>query len=122
MFVQYNANPSANRVGDCAIRAIAKVVGKEWEEVYLNVCIYGLMLHDMPSSNQVWGNYLESIGYERDMIHERGYTVEHFCKDHPKGRYILAISGHVVACIDASYYDTWDSGKEVVVYFWREKT
>lgn len=120
MFVQYNANPDANRVGDCAIRAIAKATGKDWEEVFINVCLYGLRLHDMPSSNYVWGNYLESIGYERRMIEPRGYTVEDFCRDHPTGNYILAISGHVVACVDGDYFDTWESGKEIVVYYWRK--
>ena len=120
MFIQFNANPSANRVGDCSVRAISKATGKNWEEVYIGVCLQGLMLHDMPSSNYVWGNYLESIGYERHMISTRGYTVEDFCKDYPEGSYILAISGHVVACVDGRYFDTWDSGNEVVVYYWRK--
>lgn len=120
MYIQYNANPSAQRVGDCTIRAMSKATGKEWEEVYLDTCLHGLMLHDMPSANHVWGDYLESIGYERYMVDKRGYTVSQFATDHPKGSYILAISGHVVACVDGDYYDTWDSGDEIVVYYWKE--
>lgn len=119
MYVSFNANPSNSRVGDCVIRAISKATGKSWEDVYLGVCIYGLMLHDMPSANHVWGDYLESLGFERSVIPNRKYTVREFAEDHPRGSYILAISGHVVACVDGDWYDTWDSGDEIPVYFWR---
>lgn len=122
MFVKFNANPSASRVGDCTIRAISKATGQSWEEVYINVCLTGLCQHDMPSANHVWGDYLESIGYERFVIPQRGYTVNDFTREHPSGSYILAISGHVVACVDGDYYDTWDSGEEIVVYYWRKKS
>lgn len=121
MYVYYNANPSANRVGDCTVRAIAKATEQSWETVYLNMCIHGLMLHDMPSANHVWGDYLERLGWERKPIEQRHYTVADFCKDHPKGAYILAISGHVVAAVDGNHFDTWQSSDEIVVYFWEEK-
>lgn len=118
MWVLYNANPSAQRVGDCTIRAISKATNQSWEEVYLALCVRGLIEHDLPSANHVWGDYLESIGFERKMVEKRGYTVEDFTHNHPKGTYILAISGHVVACVDGDYYDTWQSGAEIVVYYW----
>jgi hypothetical protein len=121
MFVEYNANPQAKRVGDCTIRALSKALNKEWDEVYIDVCIEGLMLHDIPSANHVWGDYLEAQGWERFPVAERGYTVSRFAADHKRGAYILAISGHVVACVDGDYFDTWDSGEEVVVYYWRKK-
>ena len=28
------------------------------------------------------------------------------------------ISGHVVAVIDGNYYDTWDSGDKIPIYYW----
>lgn len=118
MYVQFNANPSANRVGDCTVRAISKATEQSWETVYINMCVHGLMLRDMPSANHVWGDYLEALGWRRTPVEERNYTVKQFALDHPKGAYVLAISGHVVACVDGDYYDTWDSGDEVVVYFW----
>lgn len=121
MYKPYNANPIAQRVGDCTIRAMSKALNQSWEETYLGVCIEGLLLHDMPSANHVWGDYLESKGFERFVVPVRNYTVRDFCRDHRKGTYILAISGHVVACIDGDYYDTWNSGDEIVVYYWKEK-
>lgn len=121
MYITYNANPTAQRVGDCTIRAIAKATFQSWEKTYLGVCVQGLLCHDMPSANHVWGDYLESIGWERCNIPQRNYTVEQFSNDHKKGEYILAISGHVVACVNGDYYDTWNSGDEIVVYYWRKK-
>lgn len=32
MFVFFNPNPGAKRVGDCAVRAIAKAMGTDWEK------------------------------------------------------------------------------------------
>lgn len=121
MWVQFNANPSAQRVGDCAIRAISKATGQSWETVYIALCVRGLIDHDLPSANHVWGDYLEELGWQRHLVNKRGYTVEDFTHDHPKGVYILAISGHVVACVDGMYFDTWNSGAEVVVYYWERK-
>lgn len=121
MWKQHNANPSAQRVGDCTVRAISTATDKSWEDTYIGMCLQGLISHDMPSANHTWGDYLEAQGWERCVIPTRGYTVCDFCADHPQGRYILAISGHVVACVNGDYYDTWDSGREVVVYYWRTK-
>ena len=121
MFVQYNANPTAARVGDCTIRAISKVTDQSWEQTYIEVAVQGLIDHDMPSANHVWGDYLERIGFRRRMIPDtcpRCYTVRMFADDHKKGRYILSLAGHVVACIDGDVFDTWNSLDETVLYFW----
>lgn len=75
----------------------------------------------MPSADRVWGAYLRSKGFRRDLIESdcpECYTVRDFCREHEQGRYVMAISGHVVAVIDGQYYDTWDSGDEVPIYYW----
>ncbi len=124
MYIPFNANPTASRVGDCTIRAISKATGQTWEKVYLDLALQGLISHDMPSANHVWGDYLESLGFRRFIIPNKCpkcYTVRQFATDHPHGAFILAISGHVVACIDGDHYDTWDSGDEIPVYFWTKE-
>lgn len=124
MWKEYNPNPIAARVGDCTIRAISKATGQSWEETYLDLCIYGLMKCDLPSANHVWGSYLKDKGFERSLVDDCGrdcYTVADFAEDHPKGTYILAISGHVVAVQNGDYYDSWNSGSEIPIYFWRAK-
>lgn len=123
MFVYYNANPMQRRSDDCVIRAISKVLGKSWEQVYADLCRYGLDEYDMPSANHLWGKYMRDNGYYRSIVPDACpdcYTVRKFANDHRKGRYLLALNGHVVALIDGNYYDTWDSGDEVVLYYWKE--
>ena len=124
MHKYYNPNPQAARVGDCVIRAVSFATDQSWDKTYLDLCVYGLINCDLPSSNNVWGRYLRDKGFRRLMIPDTCptcYTVKHFTDDHPHGVYILAISGHVVAVKDGDYYDTWDSGDEVPVYYWERK-
>lgn len=119
-FQSYNSNPVNNTVGDCTVRAISKTLDQDWEKTYIDLCLQGYIMCDMPSSNRVWGAYLKSKGYKRHLIDDdrENYNVDAFCMEHPNGRYILAISGHVVAAVNGYYYDTWDSGDEVPVYYW----
>jgi hypothetical protein len=122
-FIFYNPNPANKKVGDCVIRAISKITGKEWDEVYIDVCMEGYRLHDMPTANHVWGSYLAKEGFHRNIIPDtcpECYTVEQFCNDHPFGSFILATGTHVVAVVNGNYYDSWDSGEEVPVYYWKE--
>lgn len=122
-FMLRNPNPKNARVGDCVIRAISIATNKSWEEVYSKLAAYGYMMSDMPSSNAVWGKYLKDLGYKREIVDdtcpEDCYTVYQFCADHPEGTYILGTGSHVIAVIDGNHYDTWDSGNEVPIYYWR---
>lgn len=60
MFVRYNPNPAGKNVGDCPVRAICKATGQGWHETYVQLCMQGLALADMPSANNVWGAYLKN--------------------------------------------------------------
>lgn len=120
-YIPYNPNPAKNRVGDCTVRAISKALNQDWERTYAGLTAYGFMLCDMPSANHVWGAYLRRNGFKRYIVDDKGqdiYTVEDFCRDNPKGVFVLAITRHVVCVIDGMYYDTWDSGQEIPVYYW----
>lgn len=121
MWIKFNANPGGLRVGDCTIRAICKATNKGWEEIYTGVALQGFTMHDMPTANHVWGAYLKSQGFQRRTLPPTCpdcYTVEKFAEDHPAGIYILALSGHVVCVQDGNWYDTWNSGDEVPLYYW----
>ena len=107
------------------IRAISKTMGMEWEDTYLDLMIQGFTMHDMPSSNDVWGTYLAEHGFKRYVIPDTCpycYTVSQFVNDNPDMVGILATGTHVVAVGgDGNYYDTWDSGNEVPIYYWRKE-
>ena len=52
MYQYWNPNPAAAKVGDCTVRAISKAMGQTWEETYIQLALYGLMLSDMPRLTQ----------------------------------------------------------------------
>lgn len=122
MFKEYNPNPSGLNVGDCVIRAISKLFGISWDEAYLKMVTQGFLMKDMPSANRVWADFLHQHSYKRFIIPDTCpdcYTVADFCNDHPTGKYLLGTGSHVLAVIDGDHYDSWDSSKEVPIYFWR---
>lgn len=108
-FVYTNPNPDENLTGDCVIRAISLVTGKDWETVFVELMVKGFSMHDMPSSNVVWSNYLWDNGFQRKLIPNtcpKCYRVRDFIVDHPYGEFILATGTHVIAVKDGNYYDT----------------
>ena len=121
MFERYNPNPQGRVVGDCTVRAISKALGQSWEQTYIGLCLQGFLMGDMPSSNAVWGAYLRSKGFRRGIIPDtcpECYTVADFAAEHPRGEYILALSGHVVCVEDGTIFDTWDSTGQIPLYYW----
>lgn len=123
-YVNYNPNPARKLVGDCVIRAISKSTDNDWEDTYLDIVMLGLAMHDMPSSNDVWGTYLINHGFKRYIIPDtcpECYTVSEFCDDNPTLTGILATGTHVIAVSKGNYYDTWDSGNETPIYYWRKE-
>ena len=123
-YIHKNPNPIKNLVGDCVIRGISILMDKPWEYTYIEIIVQGYTMYDMPSSNEVWGSYLKSQGYKKRVIPNTCpdcYTIRDFCEDNPYGRYLLATGSHVVAVINGDYYDTWDSGDEVPIYYFSKE-
>lgn len=121
---EYNPNPVGRRVGDCAVRAIAKALNTDWETAYTMVAINGFGMGDMPSSDSVWGAVLRQNGFYRTAIPNSCpdcYTAEDFCKDHPKGTYVLGFGGHVATAVDGDLFDSWNSLKEIPQFYWYRK-
>ena len=124
MWHSYNANPDGKNVGDCVIRSICAAEKSPWEDTYIGICAKGLLLHDLPSANRVWGAYLRQKGYTRHALPNTCpdcYTVADFTADHPTGTYVLALPNHVVCVRDGDWIDTWDSGDETPIYYWTKE-
>lgn len=121
MYSYYNANPYKIRVGDCVIRAISKALNQPWEDTYIDLTIQGYLMGDLLSSNAVWGAYLKSKGFTRDIISNdcpECYTIDDFCNEYPKGTYIIGTGTHAVCVIDSTIFDTWNSSGETPIYFY----
>ena len=122
-YIKYNPNPLGLSVGDCVIRAISKVIGMSWKETYIDLIVLGYAMADMPSANRVWAQLLKNKGYEQRLLPRNCpscYTVRDFCLNNPFGRYIVATGEHVVAIINGNYYDSWDSGNEILSYYFEK--
>ena len=112
----------------CCIKAV--ITGASMAEMaairatMIGLALQGYLMGDMPSANHVWGAYLREKGFRRAVIPDECpdcYTVADFAAEHPDGTYILALSGHVVCVRDGDYFDTWDSGGEVPLYYWHKE-
>ena len=124
MYEYYNPNPYGKRVGDCVIRAISKVLNQSWEDTYIQLCLIGYTMGDLPSSNIVWHKYLKDKGFTRNVIPNECpdcYTIADFCEEYPQGTYVLGTGTHAVCVIDGILYDTWDSSQEVPIFYWELK-
>lgn len=123
MYVYKNLNPYNKHVGDCVVRAIANSTDSDWVDVYDGITRLGRILKDMPSSNSVWGAYLKEQGFKKHIIPNtcpNCYSVKDFCRDNPKGNFILILDGHAVSVVDGNYYDIYDCGDEVPLYYFSE--
>jgi hypothetical protein len=123
MFIRYNENPCNNRTIDCTVRALSTLLNEEWDQVYLQLCMVGYDMCDMPSSKAVVNRFLKDRGFTRHIPPEKCpdcYTVEDFAKESPEGKYLLCTDSHVVCLIDGNWTDTWDSGKEIILFYWKK--
>lgn len=121
LYVYTNPNPTGRMVGDCAIRAVSIALNVDWETSYALIAKAGFLMGDMPSSNSVWGAVLRQHGFIRKSLSNTCpdcFDIRSFCKENPKGIFVLCTGNHVVTVIDGSYYDAWDSGKEIPQYMW----
>lgn len=124
VWVEWNPNPCGRRVGDCSVRAIARALDMDWESAYALICAAGFAMCDMPSSDGVWGAVLRQNGFVREAVDNKlpeDYTAEDFCRDHPRGTYVLGFGGHVATVVDGLLYDSWPSAREMIQFYWRKK-
>lgn len=121
MWKYYNPSPTGRNVGDCAIRAVAKALGTDWETAYALIASAGFQMGDMPSSNSVWGAVLRQHGFYRSAIPNSCpdcYTAADFARDHPTGTFVLGFGNHTATIQDGTLYDSWDSSNEIPQYVW----
>lgn len=124
MWIKYNPNPVNARVGDCAVRAVAKALDIDWEKAFALIAVNGFIMGDIMASNNVWGSVLRQHGFYRHIVPNECpdcYTIADFCADHPQGTYVVGAQNHVATVEGGNLYDTWDSSGEIVLYYWSKE-
>lgn len=121
---KFNNNPIHRSVGDCAVRAVSVALDIDWETAYAKIVVNGYFMGDVPSADSVWGSVLRQNGFIKETIPNTCpdcYTADDFARDHPDGVYVLGFGGHVATVKDGVLYDSWNSSKEIPIYYWYRK-
>lgn len=121
MWIPTNPNPEKLRTDDCTVRALSIALDIPWDSAYVLLVSKGLELKVMPDKPSVIHSVLREHGFRRHLVPDSCpdcYTIEHFCRDHPVGKYVVASDNHIVAIINANIFDTWNSSSEIVQYYW----
>lgn len=124
MWIEWNPNPAGRRVGDCAVRAVAKALDTDWETAYAMLATNGFLMGDVISADSVWGATLRQHGFYRKAISDSCpdcYTTEDFCRDNPIGTFVLGFGGHVATVKNGNLYDSWNSSNEIPQFVWYRK-
>lgn len=125
VFCYYNAHPKGLRVGDCVKRAISKAANMDYKEVSLALNRYKKVTGaDKFNSNRNEEKYLVNVlhAIQESYPAEKGKSRmngERFAYEHPFGRYVLQMAGHLTACVDGTIYDTWDCTQKCVYKSWK---
>ena len=113
MYTYYNAHPKGLLVGDCVKRAISKAANMDYMEVQRELNRYKKVT-GASSYNTDYNphKYVENVlhGVKMSFPAKAGkkrMTPEQFCKDYPRGNYILNMAGHWTCVVDGVIYDTW---------------
>ena len=124
LYQHANPNPMQKNVGDCTVRAIALATDQSWDKVYIDLCLQGYMMSDMPSSNDVWGTYLTDHGWKYHRLQDTCpfcYTIADFAKEHDKGVFIVGTGTHVVCVKEGDWMDTWNSEEKTPLFFFSKE-
>lgn len=119
-YIYYNPNPLHKSTIDCTVRAVARLFDRDWDWAFMALMVESFDQKSLPSSDKIWGDFLLSHGFTKHVIQNtcpHCYTVFDFARDHPRGRYLLKTNEHVVPVVDGDYYDAFDSGDEVPIYY-----
>lgn len=129
----HNENPSNRKTGDCVIRAIAKAVGRSWDEVLDDLVAVAHKKRYMISSVEGYDIYLKSLGWIKQKQprkhNNKKYTGKEFCEYlmsfKNRGPVLAHIGGHHLTVFvyeeeDCAYkcYDIWDCTDGCIGNYW----
>lgn len=118
MYKYYNANTKKRIVNDCVIRSISVAEHLSWDEAYCKLSRLaqkeGTLLDDMSFVEKYLNKKYKRVCYKSKTLYD-------FMSEHPHGRYLVTMNGHITAVIDGTLYDTFDCRKRTIWCAWRIK-
>lgn len=124
-YFQPNKFDLKDKVGDCAVRAVCKAQDLEWLKAYDVMSAIARTVQSPFNCKFGFEWIMQTLGYEYFPVsNKKGGkrpTVMSFCKNNPRGTYILVLAHHYVCSKDGQYFDTWDSGSKCLYGYWMKK-
>lgn len=116
---EWNSNPQNILVGDCVIRALTTVTGKDYDSILLDLSKEGLRQDTDFRYNNVWTRYInKNEEYDLTQVKLVGWnpTVNALANrlKHMPIQLVAVSNTHAVAIKQGDYLDTWDSGRRKV--------
>ena len=124
MWIKSNINPLERNVDDCSVRALAEALNIDWDTAHDMLCEASKNMATMPHSNEVMSAILREYGFNRAVIPNTCpdcYTISDFAHDYPSGTYVVGTGDHVLTVKNGDWYDSWNSGNEIPLYFFYRK-
>lgn len=115
MYKYYNANPKDLHIEDCTARALSTVLNIPWSQAYDMLSNSARDMGMMMSSVSAVEEFLDKW-FDRVYITEE--TVKEFIENHPRGRFLITMPGHITALVDGVNYDTFDPGNKYIWSAW----
>ena len=116
MFTYRNVNPNKFDIEDCTVRALSTIEGISWDKAYEKLSYYARKMGLMMSSVEFIEHYLDKR-YPRKCHYD--ITVGQFAKDHPKGKYLVTMPGHITAIKNGVIIDTFDCSDRMMWCSWK---
>lgn len=121
-----NVNPKSHVCDDCAIRAIAAITGRTWEETLS--ALFPLALRDarLPSDPDLFSKYLASLGFVRRGeprdANNKKMSISAFLDSHPESQDFVCLAGshHLTCVIGGKVRDIWDCSRETMHRWWEK--
>ena len=121
----YSCKYKKDLIGDCVIRSIAIATETDYREVFEALFRIGLEIGDMPNSDPVVEQHLNSIGwYKNPPIKMPNSNKKYLLSDVPvdvEKNYIFRQAGHLVAVVKGTVYDTFDSRSSAAQSYYTKK-
>lgn len=124
-YINFNANSKGCRVGDCVKRALCVASQTDYDEIKRELNRYKKITHcDKFNDRKNWTPYVEKVlkGKKISFPAKTGCSRMDghlFARHYNKGRYILRMAHHLVACVDGYIIDSWDSRDKCVYCAWK---